>query len=331
MPIEGFDYKAFAMDLAQQAMGVLNQPNSNAAPNSLTPQDKKNIIELVRKFCFMAGEALSNDTQLKFNAEQASLVTQFIGEWTFHKSIDLMKGKIPPQNRDTILQVIAANIFNTAKLAIIKNMPQDALITLIEDKVKQVYSDELQKLVKKGVLSQKQYSVAVNISNLNDMVQRNEDQTNLEKVQNKDKNSATPPDKKVLKLAALAIILKKLPEQKANEILNALDKNDVQHVINYMRMSDIESKIDHKIIIKSLEEIRKILPESDYINTDKLLKKHHKMIRNAPPELLSELALPERESVRDFILDSKFPAKDVFSPFVIQSLVRSIEEKLNDN
>ena len=106
---------------------------------------------------------------------------------------------------------------------------------------------------------------------------------------------------------------------------------DTRFTIQFCNQFIVCSKIDNKIIIKSLEEIRKILPESDYINTDKLLKKHHKMIRNAPPELLSELALPERESVRDFILDSKFPAKDVFSPFVIQSLVRSIEEKLNDN
>ena len=331
MPIEGFDYKAFAIDLAQQAMGVLNQPDSNAAPNSLTPQEKKNIIETVRKYCFMAGEALSNDAQLKFNAEQASLVTQFIGEWTFHKSIDLMRGKIPPQNRDAILQVIAANIFNTAKLAIIKNMPQDALINLVEDKVKQVYSDELQKLLKKGVLSQNQYNVAVNLSNLNDMVQKTEDKANLERVQNKDKSSATPNDKKVLKLAALAIILKKLPEKKANEILNSLDKNDLQHVINYMRMSDIESKIDHKVIIKSLEEIKQILPEPECVNVEKILKRYYKIVKDTPPERLSELALKERESVRDFILDTKFPAQDIFSPLVIQSLVRSIEDKLNDN
>ena len=150
MPIEGFDYKAFAQDLSKQALEILNQKDGNAAPSTLTDAEKKNIFETVRKFCFMCGEALSNDPQLKFNAEQASLVTQFIGEWTFHKSIDLINGKIPPANRDAVLQVIAANIFNTAKLAIIKNMPQDTLINLIEEKVKQVYSDELQKLVKRS-------------------------------------------------------------------------------------------------------------------------------------------------------------------------------------
>ncbi len=332
MPIEGFDYKAFAMDLSKQAMEVLMQPGSNAAPDTLTDKDKKNIFETVRKFCYMAGEALSNDAQIKFNAEQASLVTQFIGEWTFHKSIDLINGQIPPQNRDAILQIIAANIFNTAKLAIIKKMPQDTLINLVEEKVKNVYNDELQKLVKRGILTQQQYEAAVNKSNLNDMVQKTEDESKLEKIQQEENTAAASPnDKKVLKFAALSIILKKLPPQKANEILNSLDKNDAKHIFNYMKMSNIEDKIDHKVIIKALEEIKKILPKPDVVNVPKLLKRHYKLIKMTSPEILSSIAINERETVKDFILDREFPAAEVFSPFVIQSLVNSIEEKINDN
>ncbi len=331
MPINGFDYKAFAIDLAKQALEVLQQPGSNAAPDILTDSDKKNIVETVRKFCFMAGEALSNDAQLKFNAEQASLVTQFIGEWTFHKSIDLIKGQIPTQSREAILQIIAANIFNTAKLAIIKNMPQDALINLVEDKVKQVYNEELQKLVKKGILSQNQYEVAVNTSNLNDMVQKTEDEAKLNKANvQADSKSPSANDKKVLKLAALAIVLKRLPEEKANEILNCLDKQDVKHVINYMKMNNIEDKIDHKVIIKSLEEIRKILPIQDTINVEKLLKQYHKLIKSTPVDILSNIAISERESVKDFILDTTFPADKIFSPLILKSLVTTIEEKIND-
>ena len=160
MPIEGFDYKAFAADLTKQAMQFLSE-GTNAAPASLTPAEKKNIIETVNKFCLMAGEALYKDPNGKLNAAQASLVTQFIGEWTFHKSIDLVSGKIPQEFRGPILQTVAANIFNTAQLAIIKKIPDDALISLVEDKVKQVYNDEIQKLVKKGVLSSDQATSAV--------------------------------------------------------------------------------------------------------------------------------------------------------------------------
>ncbi len=329
MPIEGFDYKAFAIDLAKQALEVLMQPGSNVAPDTLTDKHKKNIVETVKRFCFMAGEALSNDPQLNFNADQASLVTQFIGEWTFHKSVDLISGNVPAEKHIPILQIIAANIFNTAKLAIIKKMPQDALITLVEEKVQQVYTEELKKLVKKGELSEQAFNNAVNKSNLKDMVSKTEDESNLRKVQNNE-NNASSTDKKVLKLAALAIILKNLPQEKAEEILANLNKNDVAHVVNYMKMSNIEDKIDHKLIIKSLEEIKKMLPISQGINADKLLKQHYKLIKTTPLEILSEISLNEREAVKDFILDVNFPSKEVFTPSIIQSLVRSVEEKIND-
>ena len=176
MPIEGFDHKAFAVDLANQAGEILNKEGgTNAAPTSLTAEEKKAIVDIVRKFCLMAGDALSKEDKLNFNAQQASIITQFIGEWTFHKSIDLSNGKIPPQMREPVLQVIAANIYNTAKLAMIKKIPDDTLINLIEEKVNQVYKDELTKLLKKGVIAQQQFDMAVNSSNLDEMVQKVEE------------------------------------------------------------------------------------------------------------------------------------------------------------
>lgn len=328
MPIEGFDFKGFAIDLAKQAMEILSKKEGNAAPDNLSDADKKVIIETVRKFCHMCGEALSNDPNLKFKADEAMLVTQFIGEWTFHKSIDLISGKIPVQNRDAVLQAIAANIFNTAKLAIIKKMPQETLVNLIEEKVQQVYADELQKLVKKGVLSQAQYDQAVNKSNLNDMVQKTEDESSLSNIS--DNTGTNPKDKKVLKLASLAIVLKKLPREIANTILNSLERNDAVHVVNYMKMSNIEDKIDHQVILKTLEEIKKIIPVSDVINVPRLLQRYRKLLKEVPPDVLSKIAMNERESVKDFILDTKFKAEDSFSPHIMQALVTSVEDKIND-
>ena len=330
MAIKGFDYKAFALDLSNQAMELIQQPDSGVAPSNLTDQDKKNIIETVRKFCTMAGEALSNDNQIKFNAEQASLVTQFIGEWTFHKSIDLIKGKIPVQSRDGILQVIAANIFQTAKLAIIKNMPQDTIINLLEDKVKQVYADELQKLVKKGMLSPQQFDVAVNTSNLNDMVQKVEGQA-PQQSQQISVSSVNSSDKRVLKLVALAMILKRLPSEKTNEILGNLEPNDVQHVLNYMKMNDIDNKIDHQVLIKAMEDIKKILPQGEGVNVPKLLKRYRRLINSTPVDILSNLAIKERENVREFILDNQKDPEETFTPMVLQALVQAIEDKINDN
>lgn len=331
MPIEGFDYKAFANNLAKQAQDFLMQPDSNASPSSLSVDEKKYIIDTVRKFCYMSGEALYNDASIKFNADQASIVTQFIGEWTFHKSIDLITGKIPPPNRDAILQLLAANIFNTAKLAIVKKMPDDALINLVEEKVKKVYQEEILKLVQKGVLTEAQAKLALNMSNMQEMVQKNAVEETAAAVNNQQNGNIPASDKKVLKLASLAIVLKTLPPEKINPILDSLSKNDVMHVLNYMKMSNLEDKIDHDVIIKTLQEIKAILPKSDEINIPKLLKRYHKLLNNVRPEKLSKIALKERETVKYFILDTEFPAEDVFSPLVIKSLVSIIEDKINDN
>ena len=330
MPIEGFDYKAFAVDLANQAGEILNKEGgTNAAPSSLTDAEKKAIVDTVRKFCLMVGDALSKEDKLNFNAQQASIITQFIGEWTFHKSIDLSNGKIPPQLREPVLQVVAVNIYNTAKLAMIKNMPEDALINLIEEKVNQVYKDELSKLLKKGVIAQKQFDMAVNSSNLDQMVQKVEE----EKVNVNNPNSAVQNsnnEKKIIKLATLAIVLKKLPSKQVDLILGTLNPQDVAQVLNYMKMPDIEDKIDQDLIIKILNEIKQIIPLSDSMNISKMLKRFREIAKTVKPNILNKIVVAERESVKKFILDEKFPAQEMFSAQVIKSLVGSVEEKIND-
>lgn len=331
MPIEGFDHKAFAVDLANQAGEILNKEGgTNAAPTSLTEEEKKAIVDIVRKFCLMAGDALSKEDKLNFNAQQASIITQFIGEWTFHKSIDLSNGKIPPQMREPILQVIAANIYNTAKLAMIKKIPDDALINLIEEKVNQVYKDELQKLLKKGVIAQQQFDMAVNSSNLDDMVQKVEEEKVINNIADND-GPQNDNEKKVIKLAALAIVLKKLPTKQVDLILGSLNSQDVTHVLNYMKMPNIEEKIDQDLIIKILNEIKQIIPLSDSMNITKLLKKFRDLTKTVKPNILNKIALAEREAVKSFILDETFNAQEMFSAQVIKTLVGSVEEKINDH
>ena len=52
MPIQGFDYKAFAIDLSKQAEDKLNL-GGVCIPDTLTDADKKNIVDTVRKFCHL--------------------------------------------------------------------------------------------------------------------------------------------------------------------------------------------------------------------------------------------------------------------------------------
>ena len=73
MAIEGFDYQAFAKDLAGQATAVI--------PPDIADADKQYIVNLIYNFCNMSGEALYNDEKAQFSAEQAMLITQFIEQF----------------------------------------------------------------------------------------------------------------------------------------------------------------------------------------------------------------------------------------------------------
>lgn len=333
MTIQGFDYKGIAKNFAEQSRALLNQTAENLDPNfppsenlkSFTNEEKDYVVNIVSKFCLMAGGALDKDENLNLTAEQASILTQIIGEWTFHKSIDLITAKIPPEHRDVVLQNIAMDVYQSGLTALAERKPLNDILTLIEEKVATVYKKEVQKLHKKGVLDEKQLEVAVTASNFDEMVTKTEEDEIYKNVPDTNIN-----DKKVLKLATLSIVMRKLPKEKSAEILASLDKKDVAQILNYMKMPNIEDKIDPQIIVRTLEEIKSIIPLSEDLNSEKILKRFKKLIANVPESVLKKIAKRERESIRSFILDKNFPATEIFPPHILQSLVDSIEDKLND-
>ena len=103
MPIEGFDFQAFAASMAEQAKELV--------PKDLEDREKEYIVKTLGNFTLLAGEALYNDEQLNLTAEQAVFITQVIAEWSFHKSIDLIHSGILPEYWDSIMQKIAFTIF----------------------------------------------------------------------------------------------------------------------------------------------------------------------------------------------------------------------------
>ena len=145
MPIEGFDYKEFAQMMSSQA--------GELVPKNFNDMQRNYVVKTLTNFTLLAGEAISNDTKLNFNADQAVFVTQIIAEWSFHKSIDLVHSGIMPEHWDGVMQKIAFTIFEIAKQAIQKNIPQDKTLQLIEHHVDKTYRDAIADLEKRGVIS----------------------------------------------------------------------------------------------------------------------------------------------------------------------------------
>ena len=117
----------------------------------------------------MAGDALVKEENSKLTAQEASLVTQFIGEWIFHKSIDIIRANIEEKYREGILQKVAFTVFDIAKKAVESKIPQEQLISLVEAHVKKCFTKAIEDLKEKGILNEQTSSNALLQSNIDAM------------------------------------------------------------------------------------------------------------------------------------------------------------------
>ena len=308
--IEGFDHKAFAKNLAVQAGQVV--------PADIAPEDKKFVVDIVYKFSFLSGDALIKDQTITLDGTQASLITQFIGEWSFHKSIDLIRSKIDPSLREGILQRVAFTVFEIAKQATLKRMPQEQIIPLVEHHVNVCFKQALEDLKKKGVLDDKAEQNALKQSNIDAMAQVEAQ---------KEAIGADMSDTKILKLASLALLIRNFPQAKIRNILSKFNKPERDVLLQYLSMKDLENKIDTKITQRCLSEIKQTLPEPQNMSLERIQKKIFKIVNNSDKEEISNIIKDERPQIREFVLsgaenDCNIPAR------VANVIYKYLEEKI---
>lgn len=306
MPIPDFDYKGFATNLAQQAAGVV--------PPEISKPDKDYIVSLVLNFCNMSGEALYNDTEFQYSADSAYIITQFIGEWTFHKSIDLIHGKIPRQHRDKILQQIAFTVFEIAKQCVKRNMPQPETIKIVETHVQRTYQKALMELQKRGALTAEQANNAARMSNLDEM--------------SRQQPGANASDTKLLKLVAFAMILRTMSRDKVMEIVDKFEKDDADILREYLQMEDLESKLDRNIVSKYLDEIKANLPAPSKLSLPKIRKRLSKIIKTQNKKYISHLFENERPNVKKFV-EQDDCSNTKLTPRIADVICCHIQEKIS--
>lgn len=321
MPIEGFDYKGFATNMAEQAKELV--------PQELEDREKEYIVKTLGNFTLLAGEALYNDQQLNLNAEQAVFITQIIAEWSFHKSIDLIHSGILPQYWDSIMQKIAFTIFEVAKQAVIRKIPQDQLLQAVEHHVIKVYNQSIEELQQKGLIDEETKNKAESQSNIDAMAQqaqaeqdrqRQEQAAEAEKArQEKEQRRANRKQareqaanrqpvsipqgitNKQMKLMSLALVLKLMSQDKVTTILNKFDSNDSLAISQYMNMADLESHIDGDLVTDCLKEMKEYLPIKRKLTKENVLGDLLRIYREIPRERIEKVIKNERPLVKRFI------------------------------
>ncbi len=319
MPIEGFDYKGFAASMSEQAKELV--------PKELKDFEKEYIVKTLGNFTLLAGEALYNDEQLNLNADQAVFITQVIAEWSFHKSIDLIHSGILPQYWDSIMQKIAFTIFEIAKQAVIRNIPQDQLLQAVEHHVIKVYNTSIEELQKKGIIDEEIKNRAESQSNIDAMAKQaqaeqqrlkqeaaEQAERNLEadekrreeekKKRKQEKALAEMPkgiSNKQMKLMSLALVLKILSQDKVTTILNKFDSNDSLAISNYMNMADLESHLDGDLVTNCLKEMKDYLPIKRKLTKENILGDLLRIYKVTPREKIEKIIKNERPLVKRFV------------------------------
>lgn len=310
MTAEGFKYKEFAEDLSGQAKAVV--------PNDLQPHDKEYVYNTVKNFCFIAGEALANDKEHTYTVDQASIITQFIGEWSFHKSLDVIRGNVPVQFRDGIMQKIAFTIFEIAKQATFKGLPQDQMIGLVEHHVKKAYNEALEELAKRGALTEQQAQQAASQSNIDEMA----------KADNEALDNAS--DLKILKLAAFALIAKKLPNDKMTVLLNKFAQSDANVILQYMQLDDLETKIDPTLLKQCLQDFQTVIPVDEGNGFAKVLRRFGRNVKSVPQADLLEAVNRERSFIKALVKNPESYEKLGMSEPLMQIVCDHLERIIND-
>ena len=339
MPIEGFDFQAFAASMAEQAKELV--------PKDLEDREKEYIVKTLGNFTLLAGEALYNDEQLNLTAEQAVFITQVIAEWSFHKSVDVIRSGIPQQYWDGIMQKIAYTIFEISKQAFPQGLPHEKILELIELHVKKSYTEAITELRDKGVIDEGLMEFAASQSNMDRMAQEMQQQQqnpegNIPQNPNVPASSgagmpvaagdtATFPtvDSKILKLATVAMIFKRMNQDKVQTILNRFENDDAETVIKFMRMPDLTEKIGAQNAMRCLQEIKSNLPKATDLTPNRVVVNLKKIASQYTNTQIDTILIKERIGVKRLVfnaLEDKY--YDKIPPKVASVVARHLRDSV---
>ena len=310
MAIQGFNYQEFAQNLTMQAQELV--------PKDFSPNDQQYIVNTLLNFSTLAGEALYNDTESNFNADQAPMIPQIIAEWSFHKSVDLIRSGIPQEFWDSIMQKIAFTIFEIAKQTFKQGMPQEQILQLVEHHVKKSYLDSIAELKEKGLIDEGLMEQASRQSNIDDMMQQMSEeqkqqlQENVEESQDApvasspSNQSDVPPaaSPKIMKLATVALLFQKMKQDKVQVLLDKFNPEDAKVVINYMNMPDLGSKISASSAMKCLNEIKTSLPKMQDLSPNAIVYKIKRITEDMDKRQLEYFLQPERMKVKRLVFNA---------------------------
>ena len=207
-------------------------------------------------------------------------------------------------------------IFDIAKRTFMQGMPQDQILQLIEHHVKKTYVEEIEGLKNKGFIDQELMEIASNQSNIDAMineaeaaqqVQQDASYTNAQQGQPSQyqQNPQQPStSSKIMKLATVALLFKRMKQDKVQTMLNKFNPDDAQTVIKYMNMPDLADRVSVNTALKCLNEIRMSLPAPQEISPSKIVTRLQTVTQDKDKKQLETMLRLERINVKRLVFNA---------------------------
>jgi len=305
----------FAKNLAQQANSYI--------PDDISEEHKKYVAKKVYEFCLITGDHLLKQYQEQFTDEDAVVVIQFIGEWTFHKSIDLIRSGLRYEYWDTILQQVAFAALKAALQAHSENLDQANAASLIEAHVMESYKNCIAHLAKSSILKEDEVEKILSYSNVDKMAEESA-QSDSSQVEN---------DEKTLKYVTTALVLKKMPKEKAERIIKTLGSEEQKKILSCMQIKDLENKVAPEIVNQYLHDLKKSLSSGSKPKTHELIKSFRDLQVKYGEEKIIDITMCERTKIQGFLSACLFEGEvnvtEVeLSPYIVKILYSYLRSKL---
>lgn len=319
MPITELNPQEFSKNLAGQAIGYV--------PDDFSEEHKNYIAKKVYEFCVITSEHLIKQHQEIFTDEEAVIVIQFIGEWTFHKSIDLIKADIDSQYWDQILQQVAFAALKSALHSHIEKFENDKTTAFIEHSVKKAYEDCINQLIKANAIEEEEAQDALSQSNVDKMTEKIKAETEANEA------PSVENDEKTMKYVTIAMFLRKMPPQKAEKILQNMDEPERQKIRSCLQIKDLEQKLDASIINGYIQDLKKNISINSKPGIKKLIKAFNALQEEYGEESIINLTINERAKIQHFLSDCLFEdgvnaLKVKLSPYITKILYNYLNNKL---
>jgi len=315
LAITGLNAQEFAKDLAQQAI--------NYVPADLTEEQKNYVAKKVFEFSLIAGNHLVEKFNQQLDDNQARTIIQFIGEWTFHKNIDIIRAKIPQEHWAEILQQVAFAALQVAIQAFIEKQDQTKIAASIELQVTAAYESCINGLAKAGVISEEKVKEVIAYSNVDAMAKEQS-------------GGSIDDEEKIIKYASIAIVLKKMSKDKVDGILSNFSEEEQKHIANYLNIENLEQKMDPSLVYQYLSELKKNIADIAKPRSLEIIAGIKELKKNFKEEQIFNVLSHERSFIHEYMESCLFEstAKTIklgFSPYIAKIILHYVKSKLIPN